>query len=754
MYSSNEGHNQATSNNDRADRIKERFERQFLPRFGNLWRNMVEQQQQQRQWQQQRQPHTAKADAVTTKASQNSMPPTNFLDAIENKTSVHLQVPTAANTDENDCACCVPPILEADNQNGDSDLENRIHNAENAQYRWAKCQEFDGSSSDSDNSDDNEFLPDDNNDQSSQDHSVSTPLPADLNQDFGKLLNFGAATEEESENEDSVRQASSASSKSQAVNAPSDEPLHGSDVHANDADVDNSSGSEVMRFDISHILVDSHSPTKGDADVGDNLFSEQPRPQFSPQRRDSEQPENPVALAKSLRDSAEDSSESSMYQVDLSYMVQSPEKNLEPVGFTKAEEGFPKSANIGPLETESHDSKDYTPDDDESFSPPTQNDFEFAAALKVAGTNNESLIIDLLDSDEEIPPFAANNMKLGVDSSDESVDAGQKPPARTKKSVHINEDNSSEEFEWDEASSDEPYFESPDESDDDINIRRKSISKLARGTRSSPDGFDSENLHPNYALLSKGKRSTVSAAAFKKNRDALSKKYFQECNSIAFDGKISSVEVVWSNKLRTTAGLTRLKRRQMDFTPGSQPTRLATIELSTKILDNSERLRSTLAHEACHAAAWIVDGVSKPPHGACFKKWANIVMRRIPGVQVTTTHDYQIQYKYAWACTNPSCNFLVQRHSRSVDLERQCCGRCRGRLIEVDVPDHSSKGNVQRTPKKRAPPSAYNLFVKEQSKTVRERLAKSQREKVSQADVMKECARLWREKKEAELAKE
>jgi hypothetical protein len=82
--------------------------------------------------------------------------------------------------------------------------------------------------------------------------------------------------------------------------------------------------------------------------------------------------------------------------------------------------------------------------------------------------------------------------------------------------------------------------------------------------------------------------------------------------------------------------------------PGSPKRRFASIELSTKVLDDPERLGSTLLHEMVHAAAWIIDGVSKPPHGACFKKWANVSMKRIPGTVVTTTHDYEIQYKYAW----------------------------------------------------------------------------------------------------------
>lgn len=173
--------------------------------------------------------------------------------------------------------------------------------------------------------------------------------------------------------------------------------------------------------------------------------------------------------------------------------------------------------------------------------------------------------------------------------------------------------------------------------------------------------------------------------------------------------------------------------------------------MSTKVLDDQERLQSTLLHEMVHAAAWIVDGVSRPPHGACFKKWASRAMQRVPGVEVTTTHDYQIQYKYAWSCTTPGCKFLVRRHSRSVDLQRHCCGRCRGRLVEVDASTLQSTSGP--TPKKRAPPSGYNLFVKEHSKAIRERLINVQKAKgirnptIAQAEVLKECARRWKSKK-------
>ena len=57
-----------------------------------------------------------------------------------------------------------------------------------------------------------------------------------------------------------------------------------------------------------------------------------------------------------------------------------------------------------------------------------------------------------------------------------------------------------------------------------------------------------------------------------------------------------------------------------------------------------------------------------------------------------------------------------------------------------------------RTPKKAMPLSKYNLFVKDNSRRVREELQhravqSGSLHSVTQADVMKECARLWKETK-------
>ncbi|KAF5825224.1 hypothetical protein DUNSADRAFT_13442, partial [Dunaliella salina] len=50
------------------------------------------------------------------------------------------------------------------------------------------------------------------------------------------------------------------------------------------------------------------------------------------------------------------------------------------------------------------------------------------------------------------------------------------------------------------------------------------------------------------------------------------------------------------------------------------------LELSNRLLSTLPRLRSTLAHEMCHVAAWAIEGDYTTPHGRAFWKWANALM--------------------------------------------------------------------------------------------------------------------------------
>ncbi len=111
-----------------------------------------------------------------------------------------------------------------------------------------------------------------------------------------------------------------------------------------------------------------------------------------------------------------------------------------------------------------------------------------------------------------------------------------------------------------------------------------------------------------------------SAFKFQSQRDLLTNLTFDDFNRIVFENALKSVEVTWSKRLTSTAGITRLRKKKtstkIEYT--------ASIELSTKLIDNEERLRATLMHEMCHAAAWLVDNVHKPPHGKVrilFRTW-------------------------------------------------------------------------------------------------------------------------------------
>jgi hypothetical protein len=103
------------------------------------------------------------------------------------------------------------------------------------------------------------------------------------------------------------------------------------------------------------------------------------------------------------------------------------------------------------------------------------------------------------------------------------------------------------------------------------------------------------------------------AAAFRRDRAALSAAVFADLNARVFGGRLpADLAITWNARLATTAGLTHYARPA-----AGAPT--ARVELSAKVVDSAARLERTLAHELCHAAAWLLDGVAKPPHGAAFK---------------------------------------------------------------------------------------------------------------------------------------
>ncbi|KAL3955909.1 hypothetical protein ACCO45_008755 [Purpureocillium lilacinum] len=187
--------------------------------------------------------------------------------------------------------------------------------------------------------------------------------------------------------------------------------------------------------------------------------------------------------------------------------------------------------------------------------------------------------------------------------------------------------------------------------------------------------------------------------AFDARKAELAEEFFRELNEKIADGKISElakatggVKLVWTKTLNTTAGRANWKRetirtKKADGTVVAVSHKHhASIELAEKVIDDDNKLLNVLAHEFCHLANFMITGIANNPHGKEFKAWAAKCSRAFGeshGIQVTTKHAYDIDFKYTW----------------------QCSARARGGT-------NAGAGKVGK-------PTEYQMFVKEQMKIVR-----------------------------------
>ncbi|GFS09181.1 acidic repeat-containing protein [Elysia marginata] len=155
----------------------------------------------------------------------------------------------------------------------------------------------------------------------------------------------------------------------------------------------------------------------------------------------------------------------------------------------------------------------------------------------------------------------------------------------------------------------------------------------------------------------------------------------------------------------------------------------------------NERVRDTLAHELCHAAVRLINGV-KESHGPVWRSWAQKVNRAFPFMPVIARcHDYVIATKYTYQCTK--CNYRIGRHSKSLDTDKKVCGHCLGKFEVYLTRDlNSSEGaRTPATPRTPRTPNKFALFVKESYAEV-----KKKDNSLKHADVMKILSQQFSEK--------
>ncbi|UKZ87526.1 uncharacterized protein TrAFT101_003320 [Trichoderma asperellum] len=286
-----------------------------------------------------------------------------------------------------------------------------------------------------------------------------------------------------------------------------------------------------------------------------------------------------------------------------------------------------------------------------------------------------------------------------------------------------------------------------------IRISRELEFDNARDLESDDDQYEPHIPRKPTPTQSKVPKTSSPKKQTKKSFDAkkgqLATDFLRQLDTQITDGKIGEltettggVKIVWSKTLKTTAGRASWKRETVSSKQTKDGVSVevkqyrhhSSIELAEKVIDDEQRLLNVLAHEFCHLANFMINGIKDNPHGKEFKVWAAKCSKLFgsQGIKVTTKHTYEIDFKYVWACTACSCEY--KRHSKSIDPKRHRCGSCKA-LLEQTKPAPRQGSTAGKL-------SDYQLFVKEQMKIVRIENPDSQ-----QKDVMKIIADKWAKSK-------
>ncbi|CAK1359120.1 unnamed protein product [Cercospora beticola] len=296
--------------------------------------------------------------------------------------------------------------------------------------------------------------------------------------------------------------------------------------------------------------------------------------------------------------------------------------------------------------------------------------------------------------------------------------------------------------------------------------------------------FDDTPIASPAKLASPTKRSKAELQARKDwetRKISIAESFLQELDQTITQGRIAAlsastggVQIIWSKTLNSTAGRANWRRETTKSHPSStnkDPTKptstttthkhFATIELASKVLTYSPQaetqLLNVLAHEFCHLANFMISGIKDQPHGASFKSWGRKCSQAFKdrGIEVTTKHSYEIEYKYVWKCVEEDeCGMEFKRHSKSIDPKRHRCGGCKGNLVQVKpVPRggavKAAGGKVEggeAGQKKSAPQvNGYAAYVKQHFASLKKSLPPG----TSHKEVMEALGRQYRAEKAA-----
>jgi len=183
-----------------------------------------------------------------------------------------------------------------------------------------------------------------------------------------------------------------------------------------------------------------------------------------------------------------------------------------------------------------------------------------------------------------------------------------------------------------------------------------------------------------------------------------------ELNSRYFRGVLLPIEIIWSRRLTSSAGMfvSRVGPRARagdctDLGHGRRQIRLSS-PLLQRLSEDGERAEreiiGTLAHEMIHQ--WQFDVLKRRPnHGPDFARKMAAMNR--DGLGITVCHRYDEAVRafatHAWQCRR--CGKVYERQRRTIQPSRHRCGICKGALRKIspsDVIDQSSTVERPRSP--------------------------------------------------------
>ncbi|KAI9612182.1 hypothetical protein H4Q26_008276 [Puccinia striiformis f. sp. tritici PST-130] len=184
---------------------------------------------------------------------------------------------------------------------------------------------------------------------------------------------------------------------------------------------------------------------------------------------------------------------------------------------------------------------------------------------------------------------------------------------------------------------------SPQREVKEIDTTKKTKSKRPRVSQNR-QRTDTEPTKKVRASTKKPPKEIVTS--FPKIREKLAQDLLIELNAKVFKNQLpSSIELIWSKRLNSTAGRAILCRSK------------------TQTLEQKD-------HQL------------KENHGRFFKAWGHRVHSVMKDITITTKHNYDIDYKFKWMCCKDDCDRQFGRHSDSIKPARQRC-ICGGSLRAI-----------------------------------------------------------------------